>query len=111
MRSNEDYKDRFCLCGNPRPMLLKNGRNGAFYSCDIPTCSLTQSPGSEVPKHIGSVKTPTAPISPAVAERLRKQDLHSQTQGYLQRKAWHERHNMPFLEPAPHVYCVCSACQ
>ena len=88
--------DRFCICGNPIPMLLKAGKYSEFYSCSDWTCKHTQQPGSPQPP-VGSVSSEFKSPSPTAG-----QILDSKKAGYEQRKAWHEKRGIPFPETPQH---------
>jgi hypothetical protein len=100
---------RYCICNNPSPMTLKQGSRGPFYSCSDPGCKLTQDPNIPAEKYVrGSTAAAEHQDTPQQARQAWELQCNSITQGYLARKAWHEKHGVTFpetrtppLPPAP----------
>ena len=91
---------RKCLCGNPYPMVIRVGVNGEFYSCTDKSCRLGQSVNSKPLEHPGSTPAYKPQPNLEALDREAKIITHSRQSGFNMRKAWHERHNIPFPEAA-----------
>lgn len=88
--------NRYCVCGNKQPMVIKSGQWGDFYSCSDWKCKQTQGLHEQQPP-VGSVNNQRP--QPEVPQSIL---LNSKQTGYDQRKAWHEKHGIQFVETPQH---------
>ena len=93
---------RLCQCGNPAPMDIRQGSRGPFYTCSDRGCRLTQDPNTKPEQYtVGSTAAPVRTDSMQQQIQAWKIECNSIETGYQQRKAWHEKHDVPFPETAP----------